>query len=77
VSFEHPDGRPVIEPDHELEDTHQLRAAERPAVAKHLVVEILNADSRVLLQDVQVIEDFLQIGKLNVPRALLSLDGHL
>ena len=77
VRFEHPHRRPMIEPNHDLQHSHQLRAAERPARSQHPVVKILDADARVFLEDIECVEQFLQVGQANFPRPLLPADGHI
>ena len=76
VRFEHPDRGPVIEEDCELQHLHQLRATESPAGAQHGIVEVLYAYTRIFLEYVERIEQFLQVRKLDSPGAFLRPDGH-
>ncbi len=62
VLFEKLYGRAMVSPDYRLQDAHELRAAEGPACAQHLVVEVLNPYIKVFLEDIQLIEEFLEVG---------------
>src|SRR5215469_6209702 len=73
--FEHLDRGLVVNPNCKLQDLHKLRAAEGVPRAQHGIVEILNADSRVFLENVQFIEHFLQIHELDDPTTVLGLNG--
>src|SRR5579862_2141486 len=77
VFFQQPHATAVIEFHHKLQNLKELRAAERPAIAQHRVVEILDPDACEFLEDIQGIEDFLEVGQLYLPGALLAFDGHL
>ena len=44
--------------------------------AQHQVVEVLDAYAGVFPEDVDRVEQFLKVRKLNFPRALLRPDGH-
>jgi len=61
----------------ELEQTHQLLATEGQAGLEHPVVSVLNANAGDLAHEIQVVESFLQIEKVDIPRETLGLDGHL
>ena len=76
VRFEHANRGPVINADRELQYSQELRAAKSPAVAQHQVVGVLNPDAGVLPQDVNRVEQFLKVCKLNFPRTLLRPDRH-
>src|SRR5579863_1859766 len=76
MRFEHPDGSPVINANSQLQYSHELRAAERPAVAQHQVIGVLYPDAGVFPQNVNRVEQFLQVCKLNFPRTLLRLNCH-
>jgi hypothetical protein len=75
--LEDPHGRPVVRPHHKLQDAHELRAAQRPAVAQHLVVHVLDANSGQLAEDIQRVEDFLKVYQGHFQRQALPLDLHL
>src|SRR3984893_14586179 len=77
VRFEQPDCRAMIEQDGELQHLHQLRAPQGPARAQHRIVEILYANARISLYNVERIEEFLEVCKLYFPRALLRPDGYI
>ena len=67
----------MVDLDYKLQNLKELRAAERPAIAQHRVVKVLNPDARKFLEDIEGIENFLQVGQFDFPRALLAFDGHL
>ena len=75
--FEDPHRGPVVRPHDKLQDAHELRAAQRPAVAQHLVVHVLNANSGQLAEDIQRVEDFLKVYEGHFQRQALPLDLHL
>ncbi len=70
VLFEKLYGRAMVSPDHRLQDAHELRAAEGPACAQHLVVEVLDADVGVFLEDIELVEQFLEVRQPNFPGLL-------
>ena len=76
VRFEHANGGAMIDADRELQYSHELGAAESPAVSQHQVIGVLDANAGVFPQDVNLVEQFLKVRKLNFPRALLRPDGH-
>ncbi len=67
----------MVRPHHELQDAHELGASQRPPVAEHLVVHVLNANSGQLAENVQRIEDFLKVHQGHIQRQALPLDLHL
>ena len=67
----------MVRPHDQLQDAHQLRAAQRPAIAQHLVVHVLNANSGQLAEDIQRIENFLKVDQGHFQRQALPLDLHL
>ena len=67
---------PVVGPDHRLQHAHELGAAERPAGAQHLVVEVLDADVGVFLEDIELVEEFLKVGEPDFPGLPPRLDSH-
>ena len=72
--FEHFHRRAVIHAHHQLQHAHQLRAAQRPAIAQHLVVHVLNANSGELAKDVQGVKYFLKVDERHFQRQALPLD---
>ena len=67
----------MIHPHNQLQDAHELRAAKRPAVAQHLVVHVLNANSGELAEDIQGIKYFLKVDQRDFEGQALPLDLHL
>ena len=67
----------VIHAHDQLQDAHELRAAERPAIAKHLVVHVLNSNSGELPENIQRIENFLKVDERDFERQALALDLNL
>jgi len=61
----------VKESDGGLENTQELRGAQRPAVAQEDVVLLLDADAGELAENVQLIGEILELNQFDLPRALL------
>ena len=59
------------EPDGRLENTQELRGAQRPAVAQEDVVLLLNADAGELAENVQLVGEILELNQFDLPVALL------
>ncbi len=59
MRFEQANCGTMIQAYHALQDPHQLRASQRPAVAQHQIVKILYADARIFLEDVERVQQLL------------------
>src|SRR5271156_894689 len=70
-------GGPVTRTNGELQDLHQLDAAQGPAAAKHPVVIILDAYPRVFLKDIEFFHQFLNVDEFDLPGKVLGLDRHI
>src|SRR5215831_3721978 len=75
--FEEPNSLFVVKTHHPLQQPHQLFAAQGPTGRQHLVIEVLDANPGVFLEDIQLVQKLLDIGKLHIPRELLRLRRHL
>lgn len=67
----------MVDGDCELEQTHELLATESQTGLEHPVVSVLNTNAGNLAHEIQVVESFLQIEKVDFPRKTLRIDGHL
>jgi hypothetical protein len=60
-----------------LQNPHELRTAKRPAVPKHLIVEILNPEAGEFTKNIQGIQDLLQIDQRDFKGKALVFDFDL
>src|SRR5579871_5054976 len=65
--FEHTDNRAVIETDDAMHHTEQIGRAERPSVAQHEIVNVLETDGSEAAENVEGIELVLQIHQAAFP----------
>src|SRR5271170_517965 len=77
MRFEQSNRRAVIHANRELQHPQKLRTSERPALAQHGVIDILNADPGVFFDDIEGIHQLLQIGETDFPGTPLGFDNHL
>ena len=75
VLRQQPDRWPMIHPDRGLQDRNQLRAAQRPAIPDHPVVDVLNAQAGHAPDGIERIEQLLQIDQLGAGIGIVTLDG--
>jgi hypothetical protein len=76
-SLEHLNRRIVIQTHGELQDAQKLRAAKRPAVSEHLVIEILNSKAGHFPKNVQGVKYFLKVYERDFERKALAFDFDL
>ena|SRR5690242_19816792 len=67
----------MIDADDEVHRGGELRRSQRPAFFQEQVVDVLQAESGVLAEDIERVEHFLKVDQTDVPRALLLLDDRL
>jgi len=60
--------------DERLDDAQHGTGSDGQSVAKHPVVKVFHADPRYLANEIDRLQNFTQIYRLNIPRALLLLE---
>jgi hypothetical protein len=71
--FEQADGLRVEEADHPVHADHELRRTKRPTFLQQQVVNILQAQTGHLAEDVHGVQNFLQVDHADFKRLLLLL----
>ena len=66
-------GLSVKSPDRSLQDPHQLRASQSPALAQHAIVNILNTHARYAKYEIKRIEEFLQVNEFGLKTRIVLL----
>jgi hypothetical protein len=75
--FEQAHGRIVIQTYDNLEEAHELRAAKCPAVAEHLVIQLLDSNAGEPPEDIQGVKYFLKVYEGDFEWQALALNFHL